>query len=491
MPGNIKSFFFEMPRIIRSSNRLVEISAPTWHDVGRNLANEVSEKSCFAYRYDRAMYEDEPDIHKLWKEDLAVKAKSSMASRTPLAYDLCCGFDSIFTSRGEGFSVWELLTLYEVDMFLHEFHYKCRYCEKRIMQGVRYLCTDCNPTSTTSGSSTEDDSAKKKRARALKRGTLRNPEHISVCMDCFPAHNLCEDCGYPRTLTPTSVLHETSGVGIANKSGCTGFGYRDDSAYFCGQTLEMATDTYNYGRFDTIYKLNNTSSKVTVLVYDVGCILSPFGINSNRLGLCVFNLYNSDYSLPPYNSSEARVPMASLQWEILLRGSRTVKDAFDFLVAERIPTFTSASFIIAADGDTSVIEVTANAHWTPPGADDLTEDNQPSAIMVGKANNSRWICRANNCLAGSCLHKSESLPPNISSKHRQTDLSVSFNDRLSLPIDVAWAKSALSSPTIQTEYCLGTIVMEPMASRMHVRFRVGTRIGTTLKDGGKWEIFTI
>jgi hypothetical protein len=294
-------------------------------------------------------------------------------------------------------------------------------------------------------------------------------------------------------LSSSDVLYETSGVGIANKSGCTGFGYRDDSRFFCGQTLEMATDTYNYGRFDTIYKLRNLESGVTVLVYDVGCILSPFGINSGGLALCVFNLYNSDYCLPPYKEASGRVPMAALQWEVLLRGLNSVPETLTFLrkTDGGIPTFTSASFIIAAKGECSVIEVSADRFWVPHRNDDEHEDDQPAAIRQGALPNSKWIVRANNCLAGSSLREHESLPPNISSRQRQANLTESFVGLGNQAPSLSWAKEALSTATIQTYYCLGTILMDPSNLSLHVRFRVGTRISSTLKDGGIWDVFRI
>ena len=447
--------------------RLEEVEGDSWLEIGSSLALRVADKSSFAYRFDREIYSDESDILDLWKRCLAPHAKKSMMNLSPNAFDLCVGFDSVFSVKGPGYSVWELLTLYEVDMFLHEFHYKCRYCSHRIMRGPRYICAaiDAHPKKAEKGS---------------------DPEHKSVCSDCIGEHPTCAECRCK--LEPTHVLHETSGLGIANKSGCTGFGYRDDKTYFCGQTLEMATDTYNYGRFDTVYKLRNKSTDVSALVYDVGCILSPFGVNSKQLGLCVFNLYNSDYALPPY--SEDRVPMAALQWEILLRGSTSVPDAFSYLAEERIKTFTSASFIIAADGESSVVEVSANSQWVPGLGDDL-HDDQPPAIRKGTNLGARWVVRANNCLAGSSLRDLESLPPNISSRDRQQNLEESFNSSETPLIDPAWAKAALSTPTIQTEYCLGTIVMEPLLMQIHVRFRAGTRISSTIRNGGKWEVFKI
>ena len=490
--------FFRPSRTISSmsrSGRFVEVVGSSWNEIGASLAALVVKKSLFAYRYDRAMYDDEPDIQKLWQVELADTARKSMMVATPNAYELCSGFNTVFSLEGAGFSVWELLTLYEVDMFLHEFHYKCRHCKCRIMKGARYICGDCNPTDSGSSSGSDTNSPVKKRAPALKK-QKKKPSHTSVCSDCVTTHPYCIECGDSVPLVGTTVLHETSGVGIANKAGCTGFAYRNKDMYMCGQTLEMATDTYNYGRFDTVYKLINTTTDITVLVYDVGCILSPFGINSSRLGMCIFNLYNSDYSLPPYAENEVRVPMASLQWEVLLRGSKDVGDTLAFLRGANgdgggIKTFTSASFVLAADNDCAVIEVTADKHWVPPVNDDEGEDNQPASVMIGKSNESKCIVRANNCLAGSCLIQSESLPPNISSMQRQADLTESFMLNGNATPSVEWTKAALSTPTIQTDYCLGTIVMEPQELKMHVRFRVGTRISTTLKNGGRWDTFTI
>ena len=467
-----------------ASRRLVEISGETWHDIGIELATQVAEKSCFAYRFDRVIHGDESDILDLWRNHLAPKARTSMKIKTPLAYELCSGFDKIFSTKGDGFSVWELLTLYEVDMFLHEFYYKCRYCKTRLMKAPRYLCVSCHPGASSSDSSTSSIRA----PVAPKKKKQKKIENISICSECYLSHANCEECEAP--VRPTHILHETEGLGIANKAGCTGFGYGDGLKYLCGQTLEMSTDTYNYGRFDTVYKLTNTKSGHCTIVYDVGCILSPFGMNSKRIGLCVFNLYNSDYALPPYAENDHRVPMAAIQWEILLSGLSTIKEITGFLrvdpKADDVKTFTSASFILASPNDTQVIEVSANNHWVP--TEDDREDNHPAAVMQN-ADGKKWIVRANNCLAGSGLIQSESLPPNISSRHRQSDLAQSF--LATRDVNTEWAKAALSSPTIQTDYCLGTIVIEPKEQKMHVRFRVGTRISSTIKDGGKWETFSI
>ena len=465
------------------------VSGTDWHDIGIQLANQVSEKSCFAYRFDRAIHEDDVAIQDLWRLSLAPKAEQSMKLNTPLAYQLCSGFDTVFRTKGDGFSVWELLTLYEVDMFLHEFHYKCRYCKGRVMQTPRYVCSTCHPDST--GSDKEESPVEKKKApRVTKAKKQKRVEDFSVCSGCITVNPRCEECS--SALNPTTVLHETEGLGIANKSGCTGFGYRDAQKYLCGQTLEMSTDTYNYGRFDTIYRLENTGTKHTVLVYDVGCILSPFGINSKQVGLCVFNLYNSDYALPPYTDKEDRVPMAALQWEILLGNLVNIPDIVKFLRhgGRGIQTFTSASFILASptNCDTQVIEISANEHWVPPVDPSDTEDNHSAAVLQ-LGDGQKCIVRANNCLAGSSLHGTESLPPNISSAERQKDLTSSC--RNSAGVNSEWAKDALSTATIQTAYCLGTIIMEPRDLRIHVRFRVGTRISSTLKDGGKWETFTV
>jgi hypothetical protein len=457
--------------------RIVTVQGRGWSEVGRALALEVSEKSSFAYKFDQVMYEDEPDIQELWKNNLAPTAEKSMSTLTPNAYELCKGFQTVFGGKGDAFSVWELLTLYEVDMFLHEFHYKCRHCKHRIMKSPRFVCSECMKFP-------EDASASERRTKEAKR----KAEIASVCHACAVEFPKCAQCD--SDLSSTDILHETSGTGIANKSGCTGFGYRDAESFFCGQTLEMATDTYNYGRFDTIYRLHNTETDIKVLVYDVGCILSPFGLNSNGLALCVFNLYNSDYCLPPYSETEQRVPMAAIQWELLLKGLDSVQEATVFLRGDHggIPTFTSASFILAAAGDCAVIEVSANEHWVPLVDE---EDTQPAAIKKGDLPGSKWIARANNCLAGSSLQETESLPPNISSKERQADLASSFEKLVATRPDIAWAKEALSTATIQTDYCLGTIVMSPATRELHVRFRVGTRISSTLKDGGKWEVFKI
>ena len=460
-----------------TSRRLIEISASNWFEVGKELATRVSAKSLFAYKFDRDAYRDEPDIEQLWTKDLAPKAKKSMKKLTPFAYDLCDGFDSVLSGLEGGFSCWELLTLYEVDMFLHEFHFKCDLCKKRIIKGLRYMCNAClsAPESPKKKRAAEKDSSDKDR---------------SICQSCYTDKSTCMKCSSP--LDSTEILYETHGLGIANKSGCTGFGHAIASAsVVCGQTLEMATDTYNYGRFDTIYKLTNSTTGVSVLVYDVGCILSPFGINSEGFGLCVFNLYNSDYSLPPYPPSDSRLPMAALQWEVLLRGSKHVNEAVHFLT-KTASTFTSASFILASavDRDTTVIEITANNHWVPDQRKDhpSDEDNQPPAVLVDQGLGSKVIVRANNCLAGSSVKPSESLPPNISSFKRQRNLFDSFRSNTG-SVSVEWVKQALSTPTIQTDHCLGTIIMEPLELKMHVRFRVGTRISSTLTNGGKWETF--
>lgn len=448
------------------SRRFIEVKGESWFAIGKQLATKVKDKSSFAYKFDNDAYSDELDIAELWKKNLATHSRSSMRIVTPNAFDLCEGYESVFSAAFVGFSVYELLTLYEVDMFLHEFHYKCRYCTHRIMKGPRYLCSGTKHTS---------------------KGPINNDSGVaSVCSGCIAQHPLCPDC--TSELEPTDILHETSGLGIANKSGCTGFGYRDEETTLCGQTLEMATDTYNFGRFDTVYALVNTATQISVLVYDVGCILSPFGLNSMKLGLCVFNLYNSDYALPPY--THRRVPMAALQWEILLRGTTKVEEALSFLRDGERKTFTSASFIVAAARECSVIEVSANNNWTPHESDD-SQDEHPPVISRGTKSNSRWVIRANNCLAGSSLKNLESLPQNISSRERQTDLEESFaNDQDAIKTP-DWAKSALSTSTIQTEYCLGTIILEPEQKKMHVRFRVGTRISSTIRNGGKWEVFTI
>ena len=456
--------------------RLFKVEGETWFDIGRKLAEKVSSRSLFAYQFDRSVYEGEDDIKALWSQHLAPTAERSMAVVTPHAHDLCRGFQTIFGEKGAGYSVWELLTLYEVDMFIHEFHYKCCECKHRIMKGLRYTCSHCKPS--------HPDSSPK------KRGSKSQLVLESVCASCVSSHSDCQVCGEP--LVSTTILHETMGIGIANKSGCTGFGYKSTNRAVCGQTLEMSTDTYNYGRFDTIYRLHNTSTNVEVLVYDVGCILSPFGLNSKGLGLCVFNLYNSDYCLPPYSNSEHRVPMAALQWEILLRGSSDVNQTFSFLrsAGNNIMTFTSASFIVAAAGDSSVIEVTANKSWIPADPNSATEDSQEAAVCFSP-NGDKWIVRSNNCLAGSSLADTESLPPNISSKDRQADLARSFCTLGETQPTLDWIKDALSTPTIQTEYCLSTVIMEPESRKIHVRFRVGTRMGTTLKDGGRWDVFSI
>ena len=462
-----------------ASRRLVNVSGSNWFDVGKELARQVHGKSLFAYKFDREAYTEEKEIQDLWSKQLAPTAKRSMKRLTPNAFELCDGFDSVLSETVGGFNCWELLTLYEVDMYLHEFHYKCHSCKSRIMKGLRYICDGC---------STKTDSPKKK-----KQTDPTAPIGIaSVCESCVTENPACAICSSPLTSTP--VLYETDGLGIANKSGCTGFGFSvSNDTVLCGQTLEMATDTYNYGRFDTIYKLTNSTTGVSVLVYDVGCILSPFGINSAGFGLCVFNLYNSDYSTPPYQDSELRLPMASLQWEVLLRGSRNLDEAVDFL-QKAACTFTSASFILtsSADRDTTVIEITANNSWIPEEYEAAcdNEDNQPPAVLVNSSKNTKVIVRANNCLAGSALKSTESLPPNISSHKRQKDLFDSFQANTEWP-DVEWLKQALSSETIQTDYCLGTIVMEPQELKMHVRFRVGTRISSTLKNGGKWETFSL
>ncbi len=453
------------------------ISGSNWGEIGRRLAEKVADRSTHAYKYDRDAYHDEPDILHLWKNELAPHAEKSMAELTPNAFQLCRGFQDIFQQKGVGFSVWELLTLYEVDMFIHEFHYKCSECNHRIMEAPRFICSVCEPH-------LPDSSPKRRSPRRVLV-----PE--SICSDCSMKRSICGTCG--SALLPTNVLHETMGIGIANKSGCTGFGYRDDESVFCGQTLEMATDTYAYGRFDTVYKLENKSTGISALVYDVGCILSPFGLNSHGLALCVFNLYNSDYALPPYKNADTRVPMAALQWEVLLRGSRDTHEVIRFLrgPAVGIMTFTSASFIVAGSGDCVVIEVTANESWVPSTHDNVLEDNHKAAISSGALPGSKWIVRANNCLAGSSLQATESLPPNISSRERQEDLYKQFEILgLSRP-DLPWAMNALSSHTIQTEYCLSTVLMEPSNKRIHVRFRVGTRLSSTLKDGGRWDVFSI
>jgi hypothetical protein len=183
--------------------------------------------------------------------------------------------------------------------------------------------------------------------------------------------------------------------------------------------------------------------------------------------------------------------MAAVQWEVLLRGSAGIQDTLNFI--SNIRTFTSASFILSSanDKDTAVIEVTANKSWTP-SRDYIssTEDDHPPAVSSHAPSGGKYIVRANNCLAGSSVKSSESLPPNISSFQRQQDLFESFRAHTEAPT-TEWVKTALSTDTIQTEYCLGTIIMEPQSLKMHVRFRVGTRISSTLKDGGKWETFSL
>ena len=440
-----------------TSRRLVTISEESWFAVGVALGKAVAEKSCFAYRFDKVIHEDDLDIMKLWRSDLAPAAKLAMQKQTPLAYDLCLGFDTIFSTKGDGFSVWELLTLYEVDMFLHEYHYKCRFCEKRVMQGPRFVCVSCHPEDISDDS---DASTIKKRITPTKRKKKCVVENTSVCQSCQPLHANCVECAC--LLLPTNVLHETQGLGIANKAGCTGFARGD----LCGQTLEMSTDTYNYGRFDTVYNLTNTLANQSVLVYDVGCILSPFGLNSSNLALCVFNLYNSDYALPPYKVP--RVPMAAIQWEILL-GSKSVNSALKFLQSIPKP-FTSASFLITTFQNSHVVEISANKHWTTKN---------------------ECIVRANNCLNESTLIPNESLPPNISSRTRELNLRESISTWTTTTNLLEVAKESLSTAIIQTDYCLGTIIMQSQILQMQVRFRVGTRISSTLKNGGKWEVYHI
>ena len=104
------------------TRRLVEITGNGWHDIGKQLATAVASKSKYAYEFDRMVYSLDPDVQEFWQNRLAPHAKYSMEKVTPNAFELCSGFDSVFSLMKEGYSVWELLTLYEVDLFLHEYN---------------------------------------------------------------------------------------------------------------------------------------------------------------------------------------------------------------------------------------------------------------------------------------------------------------------------------------------------------------------------------
>jgi hypothetical protein len=403
-----------------SSHRLVEITGDSWFSIGSDLAARVSQKSAYAYRYDRYAYSDDAEILSLWRETLAPLAKKSMELMTPDVFQFCSGFDTFFSLLGDGFSVWELLTLYEVDTYRHLYHYKCNKCQKRITQGFRYYCSSC-PSSPR------------------RRKSAARSDPLSVCSPCD--HSTCPVCS--GTLIETNVLHNMESG--ESESGCTGFGSRR----VIGQTLDMATDTYNYGRNDLIYKINYKNFKI--ICYDVGCILSPFGINSSPLCLSVFNLYIKGFSI-----DGARVPMAAVQWEILFNNLKN----FD-----NIQTICPASFIIKQGAELNLIEISPEEKW-----------------VCSK----ELFIRANHSIEGSPFIESAALSPDSTSKTRQSELETNIA-RVGEQISIEAGKSCLSSKAIQNDHCLATILMEDL--RMHVRFRVGTRISTTVKDGGKWELY--
>ncbi|EER00131.1 hypothetical protein Pmar_PMAR014798 [Perkinsus marinus ATCC 50983] len=282
------------------------------------------------------------------------------------------------------------------------------------------------------------------------------------------------------------------------KGRCTGFAWPRKG--ICAQTVDMSCDTYNHGRDDACYLLHlPTGQHDWALVYDVGCIASPIGINSRGVAMSLYNLYNTaghGYERVFTSCSEKSdaapmvLPMAVLQWAVLLGELDTIVKIESMLrrAVGGIGLFTSAALLITCSNDPDMAleaEMAGEDIWT---REVRTEDED-------------FLLRANHSQPTSLIRSTEDIPKDVneSSHVRLAKLNEiiavaregsvvqpSHDGKESSSMDEAGnmvAREVLSHEPIQEDDTLATVILQPKEGVMDIRFKLGTRIKVTIKRG--------
>ncbi|KAF4661972.1 hypothetical protein FOL46_005514 [Perkinsus olseni] len=476
--------------------RLFHIRGDTFRELGRNLSAAVGKRTRKAFQDDLEVWTS-LDLVKKW-QTIASAAARATKHLSPSLYDFFEGMDESLSSPevGLGGSVWQLLTMYEMDMYVYRYAARCSVCSSRIMDIPRRKCmcrSWCN--------------------KCYKAAS--KPQFCDICKFAVREVHQIEPSKKMGTegvdQASTTLLHDKTGG--ANcccsprvvKGRCTGFG--SPRSGICAQTVDMSCDTYNHGRDDACYLINlPTGHRDWALVYDVGCIASPIGINSRGVAMCLYNLYNTaghgyERALADSSTKESAevLPMAVLQWAVLLGELDTIEKIEGMLrkALRDIGLYTSAALVITCTnnpGEVLEAEMAGNDIWTrvveAAGGD---EDKEKGMVI-----------RANHSQPTSSIKPTEDIPKDVSesSHDRLTKLTESLvaaapagatnehqcnkEPRLStdgvVPANIS-AREVLSQEPIQEDDTLATVVLRPREGIMDIRFKLGTRIKVTIKRG--------
>ncbi|KAF4736403.1 hypothetical protein FOZ63_021101 [Perkinsus olseni] len=476
--------------------RLFHIRGDTFRELGRNLSAAVGKRTRKAFQDDLEVWTS-LDLVKKW-QTIASAAARATKHLSPSLYEFFEGMDESLSSPevGLGGSIWQLVTMYEMDMYVYRYAARCSVCSSRIMDIPRRKCmcrSWCN--------------------KCYKAAS--KPQFCDICKFAVREVHQIEPSKKKGTeeidQASTTLLHDKTGDATCCcsprvvKGRCTGFG--SPRSGICAQTVDMSCDTYNHGRDDACYLINlPTGHQDWALVYDVGCIASPIGINSRGVAMCLYNLYNTaghgyERALAGSSTEESAevLPMAVLQWAVLLGELDTIEKIEGMLrkALRDIGLYTSAALVITctnSPGEVLEAEMAGNDIWTRVVEAAEGDEDKDKGMVI----------RANHSQPTSSIRPTEDIPKDVSesSHDRLTKLTESLlaaapagatddhqcnkEPRLStdavVPANIS-AREVLSHEPIQEDDTLATVVLRPREGIMDIRFKLGTRIKVTIKRG--------
>jgi len=261
------------------------------------------------------------------------------------------------------------------------------------------------------------------------------------------------------SLLPRRQAQRDNAGQVARVSGCTGLASASTGAL--GQTDEVDVNIYDYGRLDSVVRLQLEGTPRAALVYDPACSLCPIGLSVGGLAVSRFTLYPRTQDEKP-----GGLPLAAVLWELLL-SSRNLKEALDFLRSlfecdQRIPMAAGAALLLSQPGHGIVL-----VEWSR------------SSIFVSPLTREGVLVHANHCVLGSSLSDVETQSVAWileESRQRQSEVEAFYAQELlaGRELDLKRLQEALSVRGVQNDSVLATVIVCPAEQELHVRFRLQT-----------------
>jgi hypothetical protein len=364
-------------------------------------------------RYFQSKCHEFSHLDKEWKR-MAAAAHTAMEKHCPIAYAEMQGTASVDPELTLE-HLMQLTLFPELEAFDHFHPYRCDICAEVIESASWMRCLPCE---------------------------------LDFCSGCAAR-------GHAHPLTEGGTERARRGKGRENGTGaeqpgkkCSSFARAEPNSYLVGQTDEENPPYNQHGLLHVIQRVTDEQGMESLLYAAPG---TPCMVGLNSHGLCVL----ANTLFVPDNRFWDGVPTLAATRELLTKDSLPAAEAY----IRGVPLAIPLNFVLAQPGhgvcnlEASHVEVQA-----------IRTPERAGAVYA----------HCNHCQSASFVSREELPVPPISTQQRQAVLEACIRkaQQAGAPMDLPWLESTLLKPPVNNSFVIATILMEPAAGRLHVRFGV-------------------